>query len=97
MGNVNPVIRVFVDSLPQRLQALEDAAQEEDLELIRRTAHTLKGSSSQFGGVYLASLCLQMENMAKNKLTEGTVPLLAKIRDEAEALQDFLTENLDKK
>jgi two-component system, sensor histidine kinase len=97
MGNINPVIRVFVDSLPQRLFQLEEAAGRLDFELVRRIAHTLKGSSSQFGAVCLAGLCQRVENMAKNNKLEEVGPLLAEIREEAGALTDYLTEELDKK
>ena len=97
MGNINPVIRVFVDSLPQRFHQLEEAARVVDFELVRRMAHTLKGSSSQFGAVCLAGLCQQVENMARNNKLEGVGPLLEGIRREAKALTDFLSEQLDKK
>ncbi|MHB8809380.1 MAG: ATP-binding protein [Desulfobulbaceae bacterium] len=97
MGNVDPVIRVFIDSLPQRLQQLEEAARDTDFELVRRLAHTLKGSSSQFGAVCLAGLCQQVENMARNNRLAGTGPLLAEIRKESGALIDFLAEELAKK
>jgi len=97
MGNIDPVIRVFVDSLPQRLRQLEEAAGRLDFEVVRRTAHTLKGSSSQFGAVGLAGLCQRVENMAKNKKLEEVGPFLAQIRKEAGAMTVFLTEELDKK
>lgn len=97
MGNVDPVIKVFVDSLPQRLRQLEEAARSADFELVRRMAHTLKGSSSQFGAVCLAGLCQQVENMARNNRLAGTGPLLAEIRKESGELIDFLTEELAKK
>jgi nitrogen-specific signal transduction histidine kinase/CheY-like chemotaxis protein/HPt (histidine-containing phosphotransfer) domain-containing protein len=97
MGNIDPVIRVFVDSLPQRLRQLEEAAGRMDFEAVRRVAHTLKGSSSQFGAVCLAGLCQRAENMARNNKLEGVGPLLAEIRREVGVLTDFLTEELDKK
>ncbi|MHB8788989.1 MAG: ATP-binding protein [Desulfobulbaceae bacterium] len=97
MGNIDPVIRVFVDSLPQRLRQLEEAAGRVDFETVRRVAHTLKGSSSQFGAVCLAGLCQRAENMARNNKLEGVAPLLAEIRSEVGVLTDFLTEELDKK
>ena len=97
MGNIDPVIRVFIDSLPQRLHQLEEAAGRVDFELVRRLAHTLKGSSSQFGAVCLAGLCQRVENMAKNNKLEEVGPLLAEIRKEAGVMRDFLAEELDKK
>lgn len=97
MGNIDPVIRVFVDSLPQRLRQLEEAAGRMDFETVRRVAHTLKGSSSQFGAVCLAGLCQRAESMAMNNKLERVGPLLAEIRREVGVLTDFLTEELDKK
>jgi nitrogen-specific signal transduction histidine kinase/CheY-like chemotaxis protein len=97
MGNIDPVIRVFVDSLAQRLHQLEEAACLVDFEKVRRMAHTLKGSSSQFGALCLAGLCQKVENMAKNNKLDDIEPILAEIRKEAGAMRDFLTEELDKK
>ncbi|MFZ5797537.1 MAG: ATP-binding protein [Desulfobulbaceae bacterium] len=96
MGNINPVIRVFLDSLPQRIYQLVEAAEEQDLEQVRRVAHTLKGSSSQFGGACLADLCYRVENLAKNSRLDGIAQLLDQIREEAGALADFLEEELAK-
>jgi nitrogen-specific signal transduction histidine kinase/CheY-like chemotaxis protein len=97
MGNIDPVIRVFIASLPQRLHQLEEAAGRVDFELVRRLAHTLKGSSSQFGAVCLADLCQRVENMARNNKLEEVGSLLAEIRKEAGVMRDFLAEELDKK
>ncbi|HER63701.1 MAG TPA: response regulator, partial [Desulfobacteraceae bacterium] len=67
MGDISPVIRVFLRSLPGRLDELKKGMDESDHEEVRRVAHTLKGSSSQFGGILMAGLCFQVESMAKNR------------------------------
>jgi two-component system, sensor histidine kinase len=97
IGNVRPVIRVFLDTLPERLRQLEEKIRQGDLEGARRVAHTLKGSSSQFGGIYFANLCMRIETMAKNKMLPGMDILLEKIRHAADLLAEFLAEELDKK
>lgn len=97
MGDIRPVIRVFLDSLPKRLRQLEEKMDRADFEGVRSLAHTLKGSSSQFGGTHLAGLCLRLENMAKNRIGEGMDRVLEKIRSAADLLAGFLAEELDKK
>ncbi|MGW8161357.1 MAG: ATP-binding protein [Desulfobulbales bacterium] len=96
MGDIRPVIRVFLEALPSRLQQLEEMVRQSEFEGVRRIAHTLKGSSSQFGGVYLSNLCMRIENMAKNKKLDGIDILFEKIGPAADMLIEFLTEELDK-
>jgi len=97
VGDVRPVIRVFLETLPKRLGRLEEAIGREDFEGARAVAHTLKGSSSQFGGLYFSNLCLRIETMAGKRILSGTDILLEKIRPAADRLVEFLTEELDKK
>jgi two-component system, sensor histidine kinase len=97
MGDVRPVTRVFLETLPVRLRELEEKIRQGDFEGARGIAHTLKGSSSQFGGIYFSNLCFRIETMAKNKMLTGMDNLLEKIRPAADLLAEFLTEQLDKK
>jgi len=97
VGDVRPVIRVFLEILPKRLGRLEEAIGRADFEGARAVAHTLKGSSSQFGGTYFSNLCLRLEVMAGNRILTGSDILLEKIRPAADRLAEFLIEELDKK
>lgn len=95
MGNVSPVIKVFLGSLPSRLDELKKAVDNSDYEEIRRISHTLKGSSSQFGAIYMSNLCHQAENIAKNEALENIDVLYKKIIQAANQVTDFLSEELD--
>ena len=64
IGNIKPVISIFLNLLPHRLKELEKAVQNQDSTKIESIAHTLKGSCSQFGAYGLAELCSQAEDMA---------------------------------
>ena len=97
MGDINPVIKVFLGSLPDRLEMLKQAVEALDHEEVRRIAHTLKGSSSQFGAVYMSTLCFQAETMAKNKQMENIQGVFEKINQAASQMVDFLSAELDKK
>lgn len=96
MGDLAPVVRVFLDTLPGRLDVLQSAVDNTDYEEIRRAAHRLKGSSSQFGALYLANLCLQAENMARNSNPGDFHPLCEKIREAAREVAGFLAEEYQK-
>ncbi|MCL7489711.1 MAG: ATP-binding protein [Desulfobulbaceae bacterium] len=97
MGDISPVIKVFLGSLPGRLKELKKAADASDHEAVRRIAHILKGSSSQFGALHMSSLCLQAESMAKNRKMDTIHVLCEKISEAADQLDRFLSEELDKK
>ena len=96
MGDIRPVIRVFLDSLPERLKKLSEAIGQDDRESIRRIAHTIKGSSSQFGADRLAGLCRLVENSAKTNKLENMNKLYNDIYQAYEEVDEFLKEELDK-
>jgi CheY-like chemotaxis protein/HPt (histidine-containing phosphotransfer) domain-containing protein len=96
IGDIRSVIRVFLDSLPERVKQLDEAIQHDDHETIRRIAHTIKGSSSQFGASRLADGCLRIENAAKIKKLENMGALYKDVCRASEEVVNFLTEELDK-
>jgi len=95
MGDLRPVIRVFLGSLQGRMEDLKRAVAGSDHEEIRRIAHTLKGSSSQFGAIHMSSLCFQAENMAKMEKLDNMQALYEEISQAAEKITRFLAEELD--
>jgi len=96
MGNVRAVIGVYLDSLPGRLKHLQEAIESDQAESVRGIAHTIKGSSSQFGAVYLAGLCERLERSAKSNKLENAAVLYRDITDAAKEIVGFLQEELDK-
>jgi nitrogen-specific signal transduction histidine kinase/DNA-binding response OmpR family regulator/HPt (histidine-containing phosphotransfer) domain-containing protein len=95
IGNVSSVIKVFLGSMSNRLDDLKKAVDNSDYEEIRRISHTLKGSSSQFGAIYMSNLCHQAENLAKSERLENINALYGKIIQAAKQVADFLSEELD--
>ncbi len=82
IGDIQAAILVFLDSLGQRSQELRAACREGDAAAITRIAHTLKGSSAQFGAEELSSLCLKVERLTRLGQVEQAGELLQTI-DEA--------------
>lgn len=97
MGDISPVIRVFLDTIPNRLKEMQTAVNNADCEGIRKIAHKIKGSSSQFGATYLSTLCYQAENMGKNKQLDSIDVLYEKMCAATEQVTKYLHEQLDNK
>lgn len=97
MGDIRPVIHVFLNSLPDRLKLLQKAISSNRPETVRQVAHTIKGSSSQFGAVHLADLCEQLERSAKNNKLDIAGVLYREVQQAAVEIVGFLQEELDKK
>lgn len=58
------LIETYLKDSKDRLVVLHELVISENADLIRRTTHSFKGSSSNLGAVYLASLCSVVERKA---------------------------------
>ena len=91
IGNLDPVIHVFLQTLASRLNDIILAVQSKDGMAITRAAHTLKGSSSQFGAEELSGLCRQIEDMGREKRLAQVDDLVLEISRAADRLRRELT------
>ncbi len=74
------VIRIYFENSPKLLQTLRDAvAEDQTAETVERAAHSLKSSSACLGATRLASLCGNLEEMARENRTRGTKEILNEI------------------
>ncbi len=97
IGDIQPVIRVFLNSLQGRLEQLQQAIAKGESTVVSRVAHTIKGSCSQFGAIHLAELCRLAETMGNNKNMANLEILFKKIKQAAEQVASFLREKLDER
>ena len=80
--SVAEYIDLFLSEGPLRIEAMASALQAADAPTLQREAHTLKGSSRELAARRLATVCLQMEELAKaGQLTSGET-LLEEIKRE---------------
>ena len=56
---------LFIDDMPKRIEELKSAIEEENIESIRLTAHTIKGISANLSGLRLQELASELEAAAK--------------------------------
>jgi CheY-like chemotaxis protein len=61
------LVTSFLDNGAALLAQLADAAGSDDIDVLRRTAHTLKSNATSFGATELADLCAELESQARQK------------------------------
>ncbi len=94
LGNVQAVIRIYLESLDKRLLELEEACTDGDTARMVRIAHTLKGSSAQLGAEELSALSQTMERFARSGHAERFDELLQKMRTAAGRVRETLMKSL---
>lgn len=76
--------QMLVDSFhrdgTQRLAALQAAQAAGDQEVLRRQAHSFKGSSGNLGAVQVFELCMQLESLAREGKLGQAPDLLARLQ-----------------
>ena len=95
VGDIRPAVDIFLRSLDIRINDLHRALERGDAEAVARVAHTMKGSSSQFGAEEFSRLCLQAENMGKTGTIRQPDRLFAAMVTAAGKVRRFLSERLD--
>lgn len=74
------IIGQYFEDSPQKLQAIEQAIDNQDATALRQAAHGLRSSSANLGAIAVADLCKQLEDLARSGTTQGsstTMELLA--------------------
>jgi len=91
-GILSRVINIYLEKSPDLIKDLSTAYTDHDITLLRRSAHSLKSSSANLGATQLSALCQEIENLARNNITDGVEPLLEKVKTTyqttVQALQD---------
>ena len=94
IGNIQAVVQVFLASLENRSQELAAACKNGDAASMVRIAHTLNGSSAQFGAEKLSSLCQQVERLARMGHVEQIGALLQKVEEAIGKVQEYFSKNV---
>lgn len=82
----------FFDDTPNLLSEIRSGLAAADASVVRRAAHSLKGTSASFGAMTLSEMCKQVEYAARDGNLDGLADSLARIEIEyghaAQALRD---------
>ena len=86
------LIDTFIQDSTERLQKLQTIITSGNADLIRRAAHSFKGSSSNVGAMNLSSLCAALERKALEGNLVGLDESLRSIEEEFARVQILLQE-----
>jgi two-component system, sensor histidine kinase and response regulator len=67
MDLLKELIHLFIEDSPKLLLEIDKALEENNFEKLRKAAHTIKGSVSNFSANNAFSLASNLENIAKEK------------------------------
>jgi HPt (histidine-containing phosphotransfer) domain-containing protein len=76
------LIEIYLQDTPIRLAELEDALTKNDVPSFTRAAHTIKGSSSNFGATKLTKLAHGIEMQGKEGNPAASVAVCAQLKAE---------------
>jgi len=78
-GFLIELIEDYMDNSEENLKAIRYAIQAKDIVTVGRTAHTLKGASSNIGAVNMTELSKQLEHLGREETLEGAVDLIDRL------------------
>jgi len=89
-GILGELIDMFVSETPRQIDALRRAIREGNATVLRRVAHTLKGSSGNLGADRLSIACGKLEKLTKDGVVDGAAELLADVETELREAEKHL-------
>jgi HPt (histidine-containing phosphotransfer) domain-containing protein len=84
------LVDTFIQDSSSRIATLRQLVQGNDADLIRRTAHSFKGSSSNLGALQLSALCSAIEKKALAGNFNGLAADLAELENEFAKVEQSL-------
>ena len=86
------LIEIYLQDTPKRLTELEQALASLDAPAFTRAAHTIKGSSSNFGAGRLSKLALEIELQGKTGNLPASADSCARLKTEYALVVQALTQ-----
>ena len=83
---------LYVERLPEREAAIQDAVANDDPAALREAAHALKSAASAFYATKLIELCRQVEELGRSGTTGGAAGKLDSLRRESERVANAVAE-----
>lgn len=90
-GSFVPLLESYLSDGESRICDLQQAYSDKDFDQLRRTAHSLKGSSGNVGATQMADLCLLVEQRGKEEELEGVDTLLSEIQQEFSTVRGIMS------
>jgi HPt (histidine-containing phosphotransfer) domain-containing protein len=84
------VIRLFLDDCPRRVAQIKQAVDSRDAELIRTSAHALKGAAGTLSATAVYDAAQTLERLGTERLLDATDAAWRTLAKEASTLMDIL-------
>lgn len=92
---VNEILHLFIDTIPEQVEALKSAVEERNTELIQYAAHTLKGSAGNISAEKLADAASILEIAGKEGNIKDAESLLSVFMEEYKELEIVIRDSFD--
>ncbi len=89
------LIEVFLSDSLERIQTMESALNEKNVEVFRIQAHSIKGASANAGAETMTSIARSMEKAETDGEDHEVQQLLKEMKQEYENVRRFLTHYLE--
>ena len=86
------VVDAFLGDTPPRIATIRESLASSDGIALSRAAHSLKGSSGNFGAQRLQTICADLERLGREGHLEHLAPLVAQVEIEYQAIASRLRE-----
>ena len=84
------LIDIYLEDSPKRFAEIEASLAKNDGPTLVRAAHTIKGSSGNFGATHLARLALEVEMHGKAGNLDAAAAVVPALKDEFGRVRDAL-------
>ncbi|MGD1698783.1 response regulator [Dapis sp. BLCC M229] len=88
------IIDCYLEDTPMLLDEISQAVEQEQAELLQKSAHTIKSSSASVGATKLSELCKNLEYIGRGGTTEGANVILSEAKAEYERVETALRDEL---
>lgn len=89
------IIKVFLNSYPQKLKEIMIAINNENYKLLKESAHSLKGAVSNFGAETIHNMAYELELMGKNCEITKAFETFEELKKELFALEEVLLKEIN--
>ncbi len=89
--HIHLLIQTFLQDLPSTLASLQRALRAQDMALLRRAAHSLKGAASNFGARAVQQAAQDLENLAVAQQTDKAATALTLLEAAADSARAALS------
>jgi HPt (histidine-containing phosphotransfer) domain-containing protein len=84
------LVDLFLTDIPARITEIEQAIASQDASLLTRAAHTIKGSSGNFGALKLAKAASEIEQQGKTSSFAAATAAIPSLKAEFALVADAL-------